>query len=271
MTDMAAWPDNLQEIGRFADEEVAHDYGLVVLSAGAGYWVEENDEGTWSLVVESGYVERLRPQLELYEQESKNWPPVQPEMPEPHPGAYAAMTWIAVLILAWLCQLRWPALEKWGMVSSEAIRAGEVYRAFTALFLHNDIGHLSGNLLFGAVFLHLVARHIGTLRAWLGVLVAGTAGNLLNAALYFETTHYSIGASTAVFGTIGLLVCLPIGFALRHARQQLFRLWFLPLIAGLAFLAWFGTGTEQTDTTAHLMGFLCGLPIGIGAGLLMRE
>jgi rhomboid protease GluP len=102
-------------------------------------------------------------------------------------------------------------------------------------------------------------------------LLAGTAGNLLNASLYLETTHYSIGASTAVFGTIGLLVCLPIGFALRHARQQLFRLWFLPLIAGLAFLAWFGTGTERTDTTAHLMGFLCGLPIGLAAGALMRE
>ena len=269
---MAEWPENLAEIGRFADETTAHDYGLVVLSQGTGYWVVENDdEGTVSLLVEEGYAERLRPQLELYERESRNWPPVQPEMPESHPGSYAAMTWLAVLVMAWLCQLRWPGIEDWGMVSSGAIRSGEIYRAFTALFLHGDIGHLAGNLLFGAVFLHFVARHIGTVPAWLGVLVAGTAGNLLNASLYFETTHYSIGASTAVFGTIGLLVCLPIGFALRHARRQLFRLWFLPLIAGLAFLAWFGTGTERTDTTAHLMGFLCGLPVGLGAGLLMKE
>jgi hypothetical protein len=92
MTVMADWPEHLAEIGRFVNEETAHDYGLVVLSAGAGYWVEPNEEGTFSLIVEAGYAERLRPQLELYEQESRNWPPVQPEMPERHPGSYATMT-----------------------------------------------------------------------------------------------------------------------------------------------------------------------------------
>jgi rhomboid protease GluP len=170
---MAVWPEHLVEIGRFADEDLAHDYGLVVLSQGAGYWVAENDAETFSLLVESGYVERLRPQLELYERESKHWPPVQAEMPESHPGSYAAMTWVGVLLLAWLSQNSWPALKQWGMVSSHAIQSGEIYRAFTALFLHGDIGHLAGNLLFGAVFLHLVARHIGTLRAWLGPCLPG--------------------------------------------------------------------------------------------------
>ena len=268
---MGLWPDNLREVARFSDEETAHDYGLVILSQGCGYWIDQDEAGDYFLLVEEGYAERLARQLELYEEESRHWPPVQPEMPERHPGEYAAMTWIAVLVLAFLSQNRWPHLEDWGMVSSEAIRDGEWYRCFTALFLHGDIGHLAGNLLFGAVFLHFVARHIGSVRAWLGVLAAGTIGNLLNASLYFEATHYSLGASTAVFGAIGLLVCLPVGFALRHARQQLFRLWFLPIVAGLAFLAWFGTGSERTDTTAHLMGFLCGLPIGLAAGALMKE
>jgi membrane associated rhomboid family serine protease len=43
---------------------------------------------------------------------------------------------------------------------------------------------------------------------------------------------------------------------------RLFQLWAVPLVTGLVFLAWFGTGSENTDTSAHLTGFLCGLPLG---------
>ncbi|NDV63557.1 rhomboid family intramembrane serine protease [Puniceicoccales bacterium CK1056] len=265
------YPDNLAEIGRFPDEATAHDYGLVILSAGAGYWIHTEESGEVLLIVEAGYAGRLREQLELYELESVNWPPQEPEMPEPHPGAYAAMTWVAVLVLAWLCQLRWPMLVEWGTASSDLIKSGELYRTFSALFLHGDIGHLAGNLLFGAVFLHLVARHIGTVRAWLGVLMAGACGNYLNATVHFSTSHYSIGASTAVFGAIGLLVALPLGFGIRHSSRMLIRAWALPIIAGLVFLAWFGTGSDRTDTSAHLMGFVCGLPAGLIAGALVRD
>lgn len=262
---------DLVEIGRFSDEETAHDYGLVILSAGAGYWIHEEDGGEILLLVEAGYAPRLQEQLELYERESVNWPPSEPEMPEPHPGSYAAMSWMAVLVLSWLSQSRWPILEEWGMASSELIKSGELYRTFTALFLHGDIGHLAGNLLFGAVFLHLVARHVGTILAWSGVLAAGTLGNLLNATLHFGASHYSIGASTAVFGAIGLLVALPVGFGLRHAARLRIRAWALPVVAGLVFLAWFGTGSESTDTSAHPMGFACGFPVGLLAGFLMRK
>jgi membrane associated rhomboid family serine protease len=265
-------PDNLVEIGRFPDEETAHDYGLVILSAGAGYWIQDDENGDVLLIVEAGYAGRLKDQLELYERESVNWPPpASPEIPEAHPGAYAAMTWLAVLVFSYLCQLRWPILEEWGTASSQSIKAGELYRAFSALFLHGDIGHLAGNMLFGAVFLHLVARYIGTVRAWLGVLLAGTCGNILNAYVHFNTSHYSIGASTAVFGAIGLLVSLPLGFGFRHSSRLLVRAWALPIIVGLIFLAWFGTGSDRTDTSAHLMGFACGLPVGLIAGWLIRD
>lgn len=268
---MPLCPENLVEVATFQDEETAHDYGLVVLSQGCGYWVIETDEGGFGLWVEEGYAQRLRREMEKYAEESAHWPPDAPEMPEAHPGSYAAMSWMATLVLSWLTQQRWPEVVAWGRVSSDLIQEGQFYRGLTALFLHSDIGHLIGNLAFGAIFVHLVARHIGTLPCWLGVLVAGTAGNLLNASFYFEASHYSIGASTAVFGAVGLLVALPIGFALRHARRQLFRAWFLPVVVGLALLAWFGTGSGRTDTTAHLAGFVCGLPLGVIGGLRMRQ
>jgi membrane associated rhomboid family serine protease len=265
--------DDLVEIGCFEDEESLHDYGLVVLSAGEPYWVDEDEEGYFYLLVEPRHAKFLSHQLDLYEHESRHWPPVAPVLPEPHAGAYAAMTWAAALFLSYLCQLRWPQLEEWGVASSEAIRDGEAYRALSALFLHGDIGHLAGNLLFGAVFVHLVARHLGTLFAMLGVLAAGACGNYLNAVLHFGASHYSIGASTAVFGAVGILAAVPLGFGLRHGSGAFrpARLWLAPVVVGLVFLAWFGTGGEQTDTAAHLTGFACGLPIGLLAGVGMRR
>jgi rhomboid protease GluP len=259
--------EDLVDIGAFDDEEVLHEYGLVVLSQGEPYWVEEDDDGIFYLLVEPRYAEFLSNQLDLYERESRYWPPLAPLMAEVHAGGYAAMIWLATLVFGYLCQLRWPAFEEWGMASSEAIRDGEVYRCLSALFLHADVGHLAGNMVFGAVFLHLVARHIGSLFAWLAVLAAGSCGNFLNAVLHFETSHYSIGASTAVFGAVGILVTLPVGFGIRHARFKMVRFWVLPVLVGMVFLAWFGTGGERTDTAAHLTGFVCGLPIGLLAGI----
>lgn len=264
-------PDTLVVLERFDRPDEVHEYGLVVLSQGSSYWVDRDEEGGYLLCVEEGESACLRRQLDLYADESRHWPPVQPEMPEAHPGSYAAMTWMTALVLAWLSQQRWPDLLDQGRLSADAVRSGEVYRTFTALFLHTDLAHLTGNLVFGAVFLHLVARHIGTLRAWAGVLAAGSLGNLVNALTHFGTEHYSIGASTAVFGSVGLLVALPLGFAFKRPGPRLIRFWGAPLIIGMVFLAWFGTGDLRTDTTAHLFGFLAGLPVGLLAGLRVNQ
>jgi membrane associated rhomboid family serine protease len=263
--------DTLVALQRFDNQEKVHEFGLVVLSQGCGYWVESDEEGGYRLCVEASEAGRLRHQLDLYAAESRHWPPREPEMPEAHPGAYAAMTWMTALVLAWLSQQRWPELIDQGRLSADAVRSGEVYRTFTALFLHSDFAHLTGNLVFGAVFIHLVARHIGTLRAWLGMLAAGTLGNLVNALTHFDSPHYSIGASTAVFGSVGVLVALPLGFAFHRPQRAITRFWIPPLVIGLVFLAWFGTGDLRTDTTAHLFGFLCGLPVGLLAGLRVKS
>ena len=260
-------PEHFVEIARFSDEETAHEYGLVILSAGAPYWIAE-EAGEWGLVVEDKEADHLLHQLELYERESSNWPPEEPELPERGDGALAVMVWLAMLTLGYGISNHWPDLYEAGKVSSEAIAGGEPYRVLTALFLHADIGHLVGNLVFGSVFLYLVARHVGNCLALLMVLLAGGLGNYLNAMIYYPGAHYSIGASTAVFGAVGVLVSLPLGFRLRQVGHTFFSAWTVPFIAGLVFLAWFGTGSENTDTSAHLMGFVAGLPPGVLGGWL---
>ncbi|MEX0325884.1 MAG: rhomboid family intramembrane serine protease [Puniceicoccaceae bacterium] len=253
------------EIACIEDERQAHELGLVILSQGAPYWVIEDGEG-FCLVVEQKDSKRLLRQIELYRKESLNWPPISHELPEEGVSPAASMVWILVLLTAYGISLEWPQLYAAGRLSAEAVIEGQPYRVLTALFLHADIGHLAGNMLFGAVFLHLVARHIGGIWAWIGVLLAGAAGNYFNAALYYPEPHYSVGASTAVFGAVGLLASIPLGFRLRFARWNLAKAWIVPFVIGLIFLAWFGTGDEQTDTSAHLTGFACGVPLGLAAG-----
>ncbi|MEX0332708.1 MAG: rhomboid family intramembrane serine protease [Puniceicoccaceae bacterium] len=263
---MDPFGEAFEEIARIEDERQAHELGLVILSQGAPYWVLEGEGDEYFLVVQTKDARRLLRQIELYRKESLNWPPESRELSEEGASPVASMVWILVLLTAYGISLEWPQLFVNGKVSAEAVMEGQVYRVFTALFLHADIGHLAGNMLFGAVFLHLVARHIGGIWAWIGVLLAGSAGNYLNAAIYYPEPHYSLGASTAVFGAVGLLATIPLGFRLRYARWNLAKAWIIPFVIGLIFLAWFGTGDEQTDTSAHLTGFACGVPIGLAAG-----
>jgi membrane associated rhomboid family serine protease len=267
---MDPYGEAFEEIVCLEEEPRAHELGLVILSQGEAYWVLEDEKG-FHLIVESKSAGRLQKQIELYQEESVNWPPRLPELPEGDASSMAAMMWVLFMVTCFGVSLQWPSLYEAGKVSSEAVIGGQLYRVATALFLHADIGHLAGNLLFGAVFLHLVARYLGPFRAWTAVLLAGSFGNYLNAAIYFPEPHYSVGASTAVFGAVGILAALPVGYRFRHARWRFTRSWAVPLIVGMVFLAWFGTGNERTDTSAHLMGFLCGLPVGLAGGFFRKR
>jgi rhomboid protease GluP len=74
-------------------------------------------------------------------------------------------------------------------------------------------------------------------------------------------THSSVGASTAVFATLGLLAA----YAWRRRRDQGDR-WayrWAPLIAGVILLGFTGAGGERTDVLAHLTGFVMGLVAGV--------
>ena len=91
-----------------------------------------------------------------------------------------------------------------GRVNSEQIHQGEIWRLVTALTLHANAQHLVSNLAFGSLFLFYFSRYVGYGLAGLSVLATGAFGNAIN--VYMQgTTHLSIGASTAVFGALGLL------------------------------------------------------------------
>jgi membrane associated rhomboid family serine protease len=144
-----------------------------------------------------------------------------------------------------------------GAVSS-AILEGEWWRTVTALTLHADFLHLISNLLLGIVTIGTVRQLIGKGTGWLLVLSSGIAGNWIN-ILVQPSGHLAIGASTAVFGSIGIIT----GLRLTGNEESPWRFW-IPLGGGLALLGILGSG-KGTDLGAHLFGFLSGLVLGISA------
>ncbi len=116
------------------------------------------------------------------------------------------------------------------------------WRAVTALTLHAGPEHLLGNLLFGTWVGVLASRLFGAGFAWAGILAAGAAGNLLD-MLVAPADHRALGASTAVFGGLGLLS--GFGWLSAWTPEERWRRRAMPLLAGVSLLAMLGAGTEH--------------------------
>ena len=145
----------------------------------------------------------------------------------------------------------------------------------TALTLHANGTHVLGNALSGSIFGAAATRRLGPGGALLAIVAAGALGNAANAIYHLPQGHYSIGASTAVFATVGILAAVQTALLIvkRHEprRQQLRWTDFLgPLLGGLTLLGTLGAGGDgRTDVSAHGFGFVAGLAIGALASPLV--
>jgi len=256
-------PVGAVEIFRSFRRSACDERGLVLHAVGIDsriVWLGP----TWALLVPAGAYEEALAQLAVYERE--NPPRRAPSAAEPtHRGAWSgSLAYAAVLLLVGYLAGGYAFGRDWlesGALVAASARSGEWWRAVTALTLHLDVGHLLANLGFGTVFGLLAGQLLGPGVAWATVLVAASAANLCNSLLQ-PATHSSVGASTAVFATLGLLSA----YAWRRRRDAGDR-WayrWAPLVAGVILLGFTGAGGERTDVLAHLTGFFMG---GI-AGLL---
>jgi membrane associated rhomboid family serine protease len=117
------------------------------------------------------------------------------------------------------------------------------------------------NLASGVVFGIFVAQLLGSGLAWLAILLAGALGNALN-ALVQSPEHTAIGASTGIFGALGILSGYMGRSRVVPWRGGL-RRW-APLAGGIMLLVLLGFGGERTDIGAHVAGFAMGGVIGFG-------
>jgi rhomboid protease GluP len=254
-------PDDWAVVFESRAYQPCSDRALVLHSLDIPYEIVRGPDAV-ALAVPAPFAERAKYELWQYDQENRKKPPPPPLPLENQDGVPGALVYIIVL-----CLVAWLAAEgflgrDWfsaGRVDGALIRDGDWWRTITALTLHAGTRHLLGNIGFGVLFGILAGRLVGSGVAWLGIVLAGAAGNWLNTIL-LDSTHRSVGASTAVFAALGLLTGFVWRAKLMSQERWPYRLG--PVIGGIALLAFTGTGDENTDIGAHLAGFVCGFVSG---------
>ncbi len=243
-------------------EQACAELGLMLAARGVKHQYARED-GLWRLSVPVQSAPLAREEIANYVRENQPRPagrrPIE-AVDSGWPGV-----WAYILLLAAVAAftgrmafgLDWLTL---GMMDAGRVRGGELWRTATALTLHVEFGHLVGNIGFGAFFGLFVSRYLGSGLGWAAIVASGMAGNLLNAMIQ-AGTHRAIGASTAVFGALGLLVAYTwrAGFLAGTPWKERIA----PVVAGIGLLAFTGTGGENTDIFAHLTGFIAGFGLGV--------
>jgi rhomboid protease GluP len=141
-------------------------------------------------------------------------------------------------------------LVQYGQANWLVIENGWYWQLFTSMFVHVNIEHIVGNMLFLLIF-GLRAEEMFDAKEYLIVyLLSGLAGNLLT--LLFGLDMLSAGASGCIFGMFGATIIY-----IRRAVGQ-------SIIGALAFaflLLIFSMGVG-VNVLAHLGGLVIGLLIG---------
>ncbi|MFO7766222.1 MAG: rhomboid family intramembrane serine protease [Pelovirga sp.] len=221
----------------------------------------ENSDGQRQLMVPAEHFHEALDELIAYEKENCNWPPPPPAH-IPLKNNQITTFWVVISLIIFhnisthQLQLLGSGGIDWllaGHADVGHIRNGQWWRTITALTLHSGSLHLLSNLTIGGVLMLQLCRTLGSGLAFFLVLSAGILGNIINALLQ-SPDHRSIGASTAVFGALGLLAV----YNMLRYRASLWRRWPLPLAAALGLLAILGVGDDNTDVGAHLFGFVSG-------------
>lgn len=259
------WQEVLPRRAATPDKRQAKLWALVLDSRSIPCCIEY-DGTAWKLLVPPEQLASASNELTLYEEKNRSWPPGLPaagKMIENTLPTVSVLILLATFHNLALLGLSIPGqgiidLNEIGAAHAAKIVAGEWWRLVTALTLHADLPHLLSNLTIGGVFIILLCRELGSGLAWSMLLGSGVLGNLLNAWLQ-SPLHRSVGASTAVFGAVGLMAAIS---AVRY-RHHLQRHWLIPVAAGLALLAILGTEGKHTDLGAHLFGFGFGALLGL--------
>jgi rhomboid protease GluP len=128
---------------------------------------------------------------------------------------------------------------------------GDYWRLFTSMFVHADVAHIVGNMLFLLIF-GLRGEEMFSPQEYLSIyFIGGLTGNLLS-LLLLPLETISVGASGAIFAMFGASVI----FTRRSFQQS--------IIGALiyAFFLLFISSGVGVNNFAHIGGLVTGLVIG---------
>ncbi len=153
-------------------------------------------------------------------------------------------------------------------VPVEIMRGESLYTLGTNMFLHGDLFHLFGNMLFLWIFADNLEIIIGNLRFLIFYLIGGIVASIIFVLFNQESTLYTLGASGAMAAIMGAyLVFFP------NSKIKTFVLLFLVKIRAYYFMIiWFvfqvvysilelNKAADEGGAAwmAHIGGFLFGL------------
>jgi rhomboid protease GluP len=265
-------------LGPVPSERKVRDWALVLQSMSIWHVIRRSYAGWILLVRDADYAASAR-SIDNYEAENRDWPPRPTRERARHASSPTIPLVFAALVAFFVITGPVAAGSIWftrGVAVSSRILTTEPWRAVTALTLHADALHVLGNAVSGTIFASAVQRRIGGGGAALAVLASGVLGNVANAAYHHLAggDHASLGASTAIFGAIGLLAATEL--VLHRVGADRRRGWVdivAPIVGGFALLGALGSGDGdgRTDVGAHLFGLLGGLVIGLAVAFPLRR
>jgi rhomboid protease GluP len=140
---------------------------------------------------------------------------------------------------------------RYGQVNGFVIYNGWYYQLFTSMFVHANIAHIAGNMLFLLIF-GLRGEEMFSLPEYLLIyFIGGLTGNLLS--LWLMPLYVpSVGASGAIFALFGAVAV----YARRSISQSI-----IGALIYVFFLFLISTGPD-VNIFAHLGGIIAGLLIG---------
>jgi rhomboid protease GluP len=142
-------------------------------------------------------------------------------------------------------------IVQYGQVNSLVIYSGYYYQLFTSMFVHANIAHIAGNMLFLLIF-GLRSEEMFSLPEYLSIyFIGGLTGNLLS-LLLLPLDVPSVGASGAIFAMFGAATI----YARRTVSQSI-----IGALIYAFFLLFLSSGTG-VNNFAHIGGLITGLVIG---------
>lgn len=139
------------------------------------------------------------------------------------------------------------------------IASGEVWRLFTAIFLHSGVMHLLFNLYALYALGPLLEGYTGHIRFLTIFLVAGLFGSLFS---YAFSGPVSVGASGAIFGLLGGTTVFFLRYRNNFGGQGRAILQNMVVVLALNFVI--GLGSGFIDNWGHLGGLVGGALVTAG-------
>ena len=166
---------------------------------------------------------------------------------------------ILVSVIFWLADPTESSAQYLAFSTSNLLN-GRIWTLVTALFLHVDIFHLAGNMIFLFAFGNALEKEMGAGKTYLSFFLDGVLA-LIFGFFFYNPNALLVGASAAIFTlTAVVLLVKPLKFSF---------IFFMPLgLVALIYIIYnvvaIQTGAEgNVAYISHIIGFAVGIPLGV--------